>query len=112
MNRALKAIATEGANNCYQFKPSKCKVIGADPDDLTVYKIGNDCVQRADSGLLLGAVISGGGINAFEHVRIREGMVKKAITQIKSWRSLGLSASITFSKLFLAKISGNFAPSL
>ena len=30
--------------------------------------------------------------------------MKKAVTQIKSWRSLGLSATITFSKLFLAKI--------
>ena len=107
-NRALKTIATEGANNCFKFKPSKCKVIGADPDDLTVYKIGNDCIQRADSGLLLGAVISGSGINAFEHVRNREGMVRKAITQIKSWRSLGLSANITFSKLFLAKILPRF----
>ena len=52
----------------------------------------------------MGAVIAARGINAFEHVRIREGMVKKAITQIKSWRSLGLSAGITFSKLFIAKI--------
>ena len=86
-NRALKAIALEGAFNCYRFKPSKCKVIGADPEDLTEYRIGNDCIQRADSGLLLGAVIDGSGINAFEHVRKREGLVRKGITQIKSWRT-------------------------
>ena len=27
-NRALEAIASEGAYNCYKFKPSKCKVNG------------------------------------------------------------------------------------
>ena len=108
-SRALKAIASEGAYNCYNFKPSKCKVIGADPGDLTEYKIGNDSIQRADGGLLLGGVIAGRGINAFEHARIREGVVKKAITQIKSWRSLGLSASITFSKLYIAKILDCFS---
>ena len=79
-----------------------------DNPDLTSYKIGNDCIRREDSGLLLGAVISGSGIDAFEHVKNREGMVRKAITQIKSWRSLGLSANIAFSKLFLAKILPRF----
>ena len=103
-NRVLKAIASEGAYNCYKFKPSKCKVIGADPEDQIKYKIGNNCIHRADSGILLGAVITASGINALEHVRARESMVKKAVTQIKSWRSLGLSVTITFSKLFLAKI--------
>ena len=52
----------------------------------------------------LGAVIDGSGIVAFEHVKSREDMVKRSISQMKSWRTLGLSAGIIFRKLFSAKM--------
>ena len=103
-NLALAAIASQGAYNCYKFKPSKCKVIGADPAIQTEFRIGKEPIKRANRRLLLGAAIDGSGIVAFEHVKSREDMVKRSISQMKSWRTLGLSAGIIFRKLFSAKM--------
>ena len=107
-NLALDAIASQGLYNCFKFKPSKCKVIGSDPTDLTEYKLGNSIIKRAEDGLLLGAVINGKGISALEHVKRRMEMVTNAISQIMSWRTRGLPMRVAFSKLFKTKLLPRF----
>ena len=107
-NLALQAIASQGAYNCFKFKPSKCHVIGADPKDMTKYKIGKSLIERSDRGLLLGAVITRTGVHALEHVNRRKDLVKKDVSQLKSWRSRGLSAKVVLSKLFMGKILPRF----
>ena len=79
-NMALSAIASQGDYNGYKFKPSKCKVIGADPRDYTEYKLGSAPIPRASHGTLLGTEINETGINTFEHVRSRQDMVRKQIS--------------------------------
>ena len=49
-NLALEAIATQGAYNCFKFKPEKYRVIGADAKDLTEYKLGEDVIKRDKGG--------------------------------------------------------------
>ena len=107
-NLALRAIDSQGLYNCFKFKPSKCHVIGADPDDSTKYKIGDCVIDRPEGGLLLGAVIRSTGVHALEHVKRRKDLVKNAISHLKSWRSRGLSAKIVLSKLFMGKILPRF----
>ena len=63
-NLALHAIASQGLYNYFKFKPSKCHVIGADQNDLTVYRFGVSVMERSDRGILLGAVIDWSGIHA------------------------------------------------
>ena len=108
-NLALLAIASQGLSNCFKFEPSKCHVIGADPNDLTVYRIGESIIERSDRGILLGAVIDEGGIHGLEHVKRRKEMVKTAISQLKSLRSLGLPAKVVLRKLFMGKILPRFS---
>ena len=108
-NLALEAISSQGAYNCYKFKPSKCKVIRVDTKDQSRYRLGKEEISCASNGRLLGAIINGKGIDAMKHVMTRHDMVKGAIIQIKSWRSLGLSANILFEKLFKGKILPRFA---
>ena len=108
-NLALEAISSQGTYNCYKFKSSKCKVIGADSKYQSVYMLGKEEISCASNGRLLGAIINGRGIDALKHVMTRRDMVKGAIMQIKAWRSLGLSASISVRKLFIGKILPRFA---
>ena len=107
-NLALDAISSQGRYNCFKFKPSKCIVIGADPNDSTEYRLGNSLIIRAEQGLLLGVEIKKDEINALEHVRRRKGMVSNTISQIKAWRNHGLSAKAVFRNLFKGKILPRF----
>ena len=108
-NLVLDAIASQGSYNCFKFDPSKCSVIGADPEDLIEYKLGDSIIKRSASGILLGAVIDGSGINAVGHVKRRKSMVMNDIYQLKSWRTRGLSSKIVYRKLFKGKILPRFS---
>ena len=81
-NLALSAINSEGKYNCFKFKPSKCKVIGASSDDLSEHKLGPDLITRDKRGKLLGAVITKSGIDSLSHVKERYDMVKTAIIKL------------------------------
>ena len=50
-NLDLQIIASQGLYNCFKFEPSKCHVIGADPNDLTEYRIGDSVIERSDRGI-------------------------------------------------------------
>ena len=107
-NEALSAISRAGAFNAYKFKPSKCKIVGSVAKEEMEYTLGERTIQRADSGLLLGAVIDGRGIESELQVERRALMVQTAIRSIKSWRTKGLSYSIAFRNLFRAKVMPRF----
>ena len=107
-NAVLNSISEAGSFNSYKFKPSKCKVLGADKDDKTEYTLCKKSIERANYGLLLGAVVDGEGISAIEHVTRRAKMVVTAIRLIKSWRTKGLPFKVAFQHLFLAKLVPRF----
>ena len=107
-NLALKAISDAGTFNSYRFKPSKCRIVGADLDGETVFTLGSRSIETKNSGLLLGAVINGTGIFAMEHIRRRAGMVDTHIKLIKSWRTRGLPFRIAYKNLFAAKVVPRF----
>ena len=108
-NLALKAISDAGTFNSYRFKPSKCRIVGADVDGETVFTLGSRSIETKNSGLLLGAVINGTGIFAMEHIRRRAGMVDTHIKLIKSWRTRGLPFRIAYKNLFAAKVVPRFS---
>ena len=108
-NLALHAIASKGLYNCFKFEPSKCLVIGTDPNDLSLYRISESVTERSDRGILLGAVIDEGGIHGLEHVKRRKDMIKTSISQLKSWRSIGLPAKVVLRRLFMGKILPRFS---
>ena len=108
-NLALENIAREGSFNGYKFKPSKCKIVGADQGDNTVFRLGERSIDKVKLGLLLGMVIDGKSINAEKHVSRRAKMVETAISQMKSWRTRGLPYLIVCRNLFKAKLLQRFA---
>ena len=107
-NLALESIAREGSFNGYKFKPAKCKIVGADVGDNTVFRLGERSIDKVKFGLLLGMVIDGRSINALEHVSRRAKMVETAISQIKTWRTRGLPYLIVYRNLFKAKLLPRF----
>ena len=66
-------------------------------------------MDRANHGLLLGAVIDRIGVNAVEHVNRRSKMVENAISQIKRWRTRGLPYDVVYKHLFMAKLLPRFS---
>ena len=76
---------------------------------MTVYRIGDRVTERSDRTILLGAVIDETGIHALEHVKRRRDMFKTALSQTKSWHSLGLPAKVVVRKLFMGKILRRFS---
>ena len=107
-NLALESIAREGSFNGNKFKPSTCKIVGVDPVDNAVFRLGGRTVDRAKLGLLLGAVIGRDGIHLEEHVSRRASMVNTAISQMNSWRTRGLPYDIVYKHLFKAKLLPRF----
>ena len=103
----LQAISRAGTFNSYKFKPSKCKVLGS-KDDKTDYILAGRSIQRAESGLLLGAVVDGNGIFTTQHVLRRAKMIVTAIKQIRAWRDRGLPFKVAFRNLFLSKLVPRF----
>ena len=107
-NLALRAVFEGGVFDAFKFKATKCKIIGADDLDPTIFYVGNDEIERVDTGILLGAVINKQGIDMMAHVNRRADMVKHAIRQLKAWRTKGLSFDIVFKQLFMARIVPRF----
>ena len=55
-NLALRAVYEGGVFDALKFKAKKCKIIGADDLDPTIFYVGNDEINRVKTGILLGAV--------------------------------------------------------
>ena len=109
INLALEAIYTAGKVDAFKVKATKCKIGGTEEIDATTFRMGDEEIERAATGLLLGAVIKAGGISILEHVMRRAEMVKNGVKQLKIWRNNGVPYSIVFGKLFRAKILPRFS---
>ena len=103
-NLALNAVHKAGTFDAFKFKALKCKVMGVEDSDPTVFRLGGEVVKRTSTGVLLGAVVKADGIFVLEHVNRRAKMIKGAIKRLRRWRSIGVPFQIIFRKLFKAKI--------
>ena len=86
LNLGLGAVYKAGIYDAFKFKAGKCKVVGAEVKDKTIFRMGNEEILRAPKGVLLGAVIKMDGIFVLEHVIRKAKMVKGAVKQLKKWR--------------------------
>ena len=108
-NLGLNAVCEAGAFDAFKFKAEKCKIIGVEDDDPTIFRMGDEEIKRAPTGILLGAVINSRGLDVLAHVKRRAKMVGNGIVQLKSWRTEGLPYDVTFNQLFKAKILPRFS---
>ena len=108
-NLALRAVFEGGIFDAFKFKARKCKIIGAEDSDPTIFYVGKDEIKRVKTGILLGAVINNVGIDMLAHVNMRAEMVENAIRQLKAWRTKGLSYEIVFKQLLMSRVILRFS---
>ena len=108
-NLALNAVFEAGGFDAFKFKADKCKIIGVEADDPTIFRMGDEEIKRTPNGILLGAVINSRGLDVLAHVQRRAKMVENGIGRMKSWRTKGLPYEVAFKQLFRAKILPRFS---
>ena len=82
---ALDAVHKAGMVDAFKIKVRKCKVIGVEASESTVFRLGGKIVKRVSMRILLGAVVKGDGIFVLQHIKRRANMVKGAIKPLRRW---------------------------